>query len=93
MVKYQSDVNVNTFKTWIFTILVRLLNDGRISAAGKQMQIKATSKTTISSTLLIRKCYKGTVVNRALPTLLGGSLELTLTVPLTLILQCTKCFK
>jgi len=28
------------------------------------------------------KAFKGTVVNRALPPLLGGSLEITLTIPL-----------
>ena len=39
-------------------------------------------KTTIFSTLLIRYGFKGTVVNRALLSLHGGSLEITLTVPL-----------
>ena len=29
---------------------------------------------------LLNKAYKGTVVNQALPSLLGGSLEITLTV-------------
>ena len=39
-------------------------------------------KTTISSTFLIRLSFKGNVINRTLPSLHGGSLEITLTVPL-----------
>ena len=39
---------------------------------------------TISSTLLIRKRLKGTVVNRVCPTLFnGGSIKIKTTVPLT----------
>ena len=34
--------------------------------------------------LSMKKGFKGTVVNRALPSLHGGSLEITLTVPLSL---------
>ena len=41
-----------------------------------------TRKTTISSTYLIRQRFKDTVVNRTLPPLHGGSLEITRTVSL-----------
>jgi len=40
-------------------------------------------KTTISSTLLIDKHFKGTVVNRTLPSLYERSLEIMLTVSLS----------
>ena len=48
-------------------------------------------KTTVYSYFFIRLRlrYKGTVVNRALPSLHGGSLEITLTVPLIHCLEIT----
>ena len=39
-------------------------------------------RTTISSTLFIKKGFKGTVVNQALLSLHGGSLEITIPFPL-----------
>ena len=42
-------------------------------------------KTTISSILLIKKRFKGTVMNQALPFVHGGSLEIMLTVLLKLM--------
>ena len=39
-------------------------------------------KTTVSSIFLSDQGFNGTVVNRALPSFHGGSLEITLTVPL-----------
>ena len=37
----------------------------------------------VSKLSFLEKAFKGMVVNRALPSLLGGSLEITLTVTLT----------
>ena len=44
-------------------------------------------KNIISNSYLIRKAFKGTVVNRALPSLHEGSLEITRTVPLIIIIS------
>ena len=37
--------------------------------------------------MLDQKAFKGTFVNRALPSLNGGSLEITITVPLIIICE------
>ena len=40
--------------------------------------------------MIMNKAFKGTVVNRALPSLHGGSLKITLTVPLKANLTVRK---
>ena len=61
------------------------IGDLFISSAGKhtelsELNIFKTWETTISSTELTDKGFKGTVVNRTLPSLHGGLLEITYTV-------------
>ena len=47
---------------------------------------ETTEKFTEINTFQVGKAFKGTVVNRALSSLRGGSLEITLTVPLNSVL-------
>ena len=49
-------------------------------------QFKET-KTWISYSYFIRHSVKGTVINRAMPSLNEGSLEITLTLPVSLKLR------
>ena len=49
----------------------------------KEINTFLVSKPTVITKILIREGFNGTVVNRALLSLYGGSLKITLTVPLS----------
>ena len=65
----------------LFLIITKCESHFHREIANKNNQFKET-KTLISNLYLIRQSFKGTVVNRASPFLHGGSLEITITVPL-----------
>jgi len=84
----QAWINVNDFENYLFSIEVSLQNDLRISPAEKHL-LGIRMKTLFH----LDNCqylphywsyngFNGTVMNRALPSLQGGSLEITLTVSL-----------
>ena len=77
---------VSLRKLLVYTLLIR--SNGETH---RNKHFFSQKNMMISSTFLIRLGFKGTVVNRALPSLHGRSFEITLTVPLKVKNYNTKC--
>ena len=73
--------SISSYKQEIFASHFRR----KTSNENKQFKEK---KPWISNLYLIRQSFKGTVVNRALLSLHGGSLEITRTVPFRVVINC-----